>query len=73
MKSCPHCGGQRTYELSGAVSVAVRRHGGVRATERATGVDAGYISRMMRGQKNNPSDETLAALGIGTTKRYMVN
>ena len=50
----------------------VAKHGGVRAAERATGVDKSFISRLMRGQKVAPSAETLQALGLRAVPLYEV-
>lgn len=60
----------RTMTLEQAVSAAIKKHGGVRATERATGIDKSFLSRLMRGQKTHPSDETLAKLGLRAVPRY---
>ena len=58
--------------LEVAVKVVVKHHGGVRATERATGVDKGYISRLMNGHKTSQSAETLEALGMRAVPLYEV-
>lgn len=60
----------RLMTLEEAVRLAVEWHGGVRATERATGVDKSFISRLMRGEKVNPSTETLTALGLRAVPLY---
>ena len=62
----------RLVTLEEAVSAVVARHGGVRAAERATGVDKSFISRLMRGQKVAPSAETLEALGLRAVPQYEV-
>ena len=56
--------------LEYAVRAIVARHGGVRAAERATGVDKSFISRLMRGEKVNPSAKTLGALGLRAEPLY---
>lgn len=56
--------------LEQAVSSTVKRHGGIRATERATGIDKSFLSRLMRGEKTRPSDDTLAKLGLEAVPRY---
>ena len=56
--------------LEQAVTRAVKKYGGVRATERAIGVDKAFISRLMRGLKVNPSDETLFKLGLCAVPNY---
>ena len=58
--------------LEDAVLEIVRKHGGVRAAERATGVDKSFISRLMRGHKTAPSEDTLAALGLRSVPLYEV-
>lgn len=56
--------------LEEAVLAVVKEYGGVRATERATGLDKSFISRLMRGEKTHPSDETLAKLKLRAVPRY---
>lgn len=46
------------------------KHGSLRALSRHTGVDVGYLNRLMDGQKIEPSDETLKALGIRRIVEY---
>ena len=60
----------RLLTLEEAVSAEVKKHGGVRATERAIGLDKSFISRLMRGEKTAPSAETLAKLGLEAVPRY---
>lgn len=60
----------RTYTLEAIVKKLVVEHGGVRATEAATGVDKSFISRLMNGKKTNPSQETLTKLGLVAVARY---
>lgn len=58
--------------LEAAVQAVVATHGGVRAAERATGVDKSFISRLMNGHKVAPSAETLEALGLRAVPLYEV-
>ncbi len=58
--------------LDDAVRAVVAKHGGVRAAERATGVDKSFISRLMNGHKVAPSAETLEALGLRAVPLYEV-
>ena len=58
--------------LDAAVQAVVDRHGGVRAAERATGIDKSFISRLMNGHKVAPSAETLQALGLRAVPLYEV-
>ncbi len=62
----------RLVTLEEAVRAVVAQHGGVRATERATGVDKSFISRLMNGHKVAPSAETLEALGLRAVPLYEV-
>ena len=62
----------RLVTLEDAVRYVVDRHGGVRAAERATGVDKSFISRLMNGHKVAPSVETLRALGLRAVPLYEV-
>lgn len=58
--------------LEKAMRCVVERHGGVRAAERATGVDKSFISRLLNGHKVAPSAETLAALGLRAVPLYEI-
>ena len=58
--------------LTEAVDAIVNKHGGVRAAAAATGVDKSFISRLMNGKKVNPSEKTLAALGLRAVPLYRV-
>lgn len=62
----------RLTTLDEAVAAVVKKHGGVRAAERATGVDKSFISRLMNGHKVAPSAETLQALGLRAVPLYEV-
>ena len=61
---------RRLVTLEAAVRAVVTKHGGVRAAERATGVDKSIISRLMNGHKTAPSAETLKALGLRSVALY---
>lgn len=63
---------RRLVTLEEAVLRVVNRHGGVRAAERATGVDKSFISRLMNGHKTAPSEDTLRALGLRSVPLYEV-
>ena len=63
---------RKLVTLETAVQTIVQQHGGIRAAARATGVDKGFISRLMSGKKVNPSDETLEALGLYAVPLYEV-
>ena len=49
------------------------KHGGLRAAARAAGIDAGYLSRLRSGQKEQPSDQVLAALGLERVVSYRMS
>ena len=68
----PNPGVRSLVTLDAAVAAVVARHGGVRAAERATGVDKSFISRLMTGHKVAPSAETLEALGLRAVPLYEV-
>lgn len=63
---------RRLVTLEHAVRAVVSHYGGVRAAERATGVDKSFISRLMNGHKVAPSEKTLAALGLRAVPLYEV-
>lgn len=50
--------------LADCIDTLIDQHGTLRAVARATRLDVGYLSRLHRGEKDQPSDETLAALGL---------
>jgi uncharacterized Zn finger protein len=56
--------------LTEAVQRVVTKHGGIRAAERATGVDKGFMSRLLRGLKTAPRAETLTKLGLRSVPLY---
>lgn len=57
-------------ELAQLVMRAAHDAGGIRALSRQTGIGAGYLSRMSRGEKINPSDDVLEALRITRVVSY---
>lgn len=61
-----------TTKIQKSVQRLVDRHGSLRAAAKATGLSAGYLSRLRSGQKTNPTISTLALLGlkVEVTKRY---
>jgi hypothetical protein len=56
--------------LQRAVRALIKTHGGVRAAARATGLDAGYLSRLRNGSQKNPSEAVLLILGITRRVTY---
>lgn len=63
---------RKLVTLEAAVQEVVKRHGGVRATARETGLDVSYVSRLMNGHKAAPSAEALQALGLRAVPLYEV-
>ena len=61
-----------TNGLASAIEAAIAQHGGLRPAGRALGIDPSYLSRLQHGEKLNPSDETLAALGLERVTIYRV-
>lgn len=61
---------RRLLTLEKAVLRVVKEHGGIRAASRATGVDKAFISRLLRGLKTAPSDDTLNKLGLKAVPLY---
>jgi len=58
------------WRLVMAIELAEEKHGSLRAAARALGIDAGYLSRLKKGEKVNPSEEVLAALGLERMTMY---
>lgn len=61
---------QAEQSLRDAIDGLIDQHGTLRAVARTTGVDVAYLSRMHRGERENPTDETLASLGLERVVRY---
>lgn len=53
-----------------SIEVAEEEHGSLRAAAKALGIDAGYLSRLKSGEKINPGDDVLAALGLERVTMY---
>jgi len=53
-----------------AVEALIAKHGGLRAAARATRLDHGYLCRLRKGHKDNPSRSVLAALGLQREVTY---
>jgi DNA-binding transcriptional regulator YdaS (Cro superfamily) len=49
------------------------RRGSLRALSRASGLDAGYLSRLCTGEKDAPSERVLEALGIERVVSYRLS
>jgi transcriptional regulator with XRE-family HTH domain len=57
-------------EIQRAVDRLVKKHGGLNAAARATGIDPPYLSRLRHGEKANPSENVLRRLGIEKRVTY---
>lgn len=53
-----------------AIEAAEEEHGSLRAAAKALGIDPGYLSRLASGEKVNPSDKVLSALGLERVTIY---
>ncbi|WP_414616988.1 hypothetical protein [Stenotrophomonas muris] len=60
-----------------ALAFQVELHGSLRAASKDLGIDAGYLSRLASGEKENPGDYVLERLGlekkvvyVNTTRKY---
>lgn len=60
-------------KLSDCVERLVKKHRGLRRLADAAGLDPGYVSRLKNGEKTEPSDVALAALGIDRVVSYRVS
>ena len=65
-------GSRELITLEEAVLRIVKEYGGIRAAARATNVDKAFISRLLRGLKTAPSNETLHKLGLEAVPLYVV-
>ena len=63
---------RRFVTVESAVASLVTKHGGIRAAERATGIDKSFLGRVASGKRVWPSEAILGALGLGTTPMYEV-
>lgn len=61
---------QQQSSITTAIERCEKEHGSLRAAAQAIGVDPGYLSRLKSGEKLNPSDEVLAALGLERVVAY---
>jgi hypothetical protein len=56
--------------LAQCIERLVKRHGGVRAVARTAGIDPGYVTRLRNGERAEPGDAVLAALGLERVVTY---
>jgi hypothetical protein len=56
--------------LAGRIDELVAQYGSLRAAARVTGIDAGYLSRLRAGEKNNPEKDKLRRLGLRRVVSY---
>lgn len=52
------------------IAELVEKHGSLRALARAIDLDVGYLSRLASGEKDNPSPDVLAKLGLVAVTIY---
>ena len=57
--------------LTKRIMEAKVRHGSLRAAARVLEVDAGYLSRLANGEKDNPSPALLHKLGLTRVVTYI--
>lgn len=57
-------------QVSARIADAEQEHGSLRAAAKALGIDAGYLSRLKSGEKLNPGDDVLSALGLERVTIY---
>jgi transcriptional regulator with XRE-family HTH domain len=62
----------KAVSLQSRIESLIKQHDGVRAAGAATGIDPPYLWRLLRGEKTNPSDETLAKLGLRKKVSYVL-
>jgi len=60
----------RDEVLAMAINRLAEQHGSLRAAARVLNVDAGYLSRLQTGEKNNPSDSLLRKLKLKRKVTY---
>lgn len=60
----------RNLPIAMAIEAAEEEHGSLRAAAKALSIDPGYMSRLKNGEKTNPSDDVLAALGLERITMY---
>jgi len=56
--------------LQTRITELAQQHGSLRAAARALGVDPGYLSRLSKGEKTDPTDGMLARLGLCRVVSY---
>lgn len=63
-KQAPASGGAAMSLLQQRISELASQHGSLRAAARVLQVDAGYLSRLQSGEKNDPGEELLRKLRL---------
>jgi len=56
--------------LADRIHELANKHGSLRAVASALGVDVGYLSRLYRGEKNNPGEALLRKLKLRRVVTY---
>ncbi len=57
-------------KIADRIDELVRVHGSLRAVARVTEIDAGYLSRLRAGEKDNPEPGVLRSLGLRRVVDY---
>lgn len=58
--------------LAARIEILANAHGSLRQLAESIGEDAGYLSRLRSGEKDNPSDEVLQKLGLVRVVKYQL-
>ena len=58
--------------LGDRISELEQQHGSLRAAAKVLGCDAGYLSRLRSGKKENPSQPLLKRMGLKLVKRVVI-
>lgn len=66
----PRAGEAEPTKLRVRITQLSEQHGSLRQAALALGINVGYLSRLASGERDSPSDETLAALGMGRNVTY---
>jgi hypothetical protein len=58
-------------QIQQAAKRLIAKHGGTRKAGKATGINYAYLSRLSTGEKCNPKDDVLKALGLRLKREYV--
>jgi hypothetical protein len=57
-------------KIQEAAERLIKRHGSLRKAEAATGINYAYLQRLAKDERSDPSDDTLAKLGLRKRVSY---